>query len=258
MSDGWARSAALSTESLEALLDNRIAAIAIPGFATRDECQAFAVALSDVPLQYYKVGRPAGYVGMTFIQYMRKGKEEYFENVASAAENVRRVTSRSFDPVERFIRRLGEGTNFSVSVAHEPGYGQYFAGIIRILSGGNDIHIDFAPQFAKDHVVGRIAAQLTWNVYVDDAASGGETTIWNRPWMPTGDPEQDSRYPHFTREELAGAEAFAFKARAGDVMIFNSRNPHQVEVTGRSETLNRIGLGSFMGRAGARELILWS
>jgi len=258
MSDAWARIAELSTANLEALVDNRLAAISIPNFATKEECQTFSSALKDVPLQYYKVGRPAGYVGTTFIQYMNREKKAYFESVSSAASDVQAVTSRSFDPVDRFIHKIKEKTDFSASIAREPDFGQYFVGIIRILSGGNDIHIDFAPQFAKDHVVGKIAAQLTWNVYIDEASSGGETTIWNQPWTPTGDSEQDAKYPHFTKQALENVESLTFKTRAGEVMIFNSRNPHQVEVTGASESLNRIGLGSFMGQSSERDLILWS
>lgn len=106
-----------------------------------------------------------------------------------------------------FIRRVVDAIDRSVAVAQELGFGECLAGVIRILSGGNDVQLDVAPQFAKDHVVGRIAAQLTWHVYIDEADSGGEATIRKRRWSPTGGPKQDSRYPHVIREEFAGTES---------------------------------------------------
>lgn len=258
MSNDWARQVELTTENLTDLIENRVAAIRLPGFATMEECRAFSAAVGRTSLQYYKVGRPAGYVGTTFIHYMNRPKRDYFDEAASARSAVRTVTDQSFDHLARFIDTVQQKTDYSIAVADEPDYGSYFAGIIRILCGGNNVHIDFAPQFAKDHVVGEVTAQLTWNVYVDEPRSGGETIIWNKPWIPTGNPEEDSKYPHFTREELQDVDSFVFKAQAGDVMIFNSRNPHQVEITTDVQKLNRIGAGSFIGRAGARDLVLWS
>lgn len=258
MNGNWARVGELNTENLGDLVENRIAALLIPDFATAEECNEFSAALDNAPLQYYTVGRPAGYVGMTFIQYMNNPKQDYFDNVAAASADVRSVTSRSFDPVSRFVELIEQKTDYRMSVAEEPGYGSYFAGIIRILSGGNNIHIDFAPQFAHDHVVGQVTAQLAWNVYIDQPPVGGKTTIWNRPWRRTGNAEEDAKYPEFTEEELESAEALVFEARAGSVMIFNARNPHQVATTPESKRLNRIGAGSFIGQAADRELILWS
>lgn len=258
MATNWARIAELSTESLTDLVENRIAAVTIPDFSTLEECKEFAAVLDEVPLQYYRVGRPAGYVGTTFIQYMNNPKQDYFDNVADAFSAVQSVTSHSFDPLSRFIDLINRETDYSMAVAQEPGCGSYFAGIVRILSGGNDIHIDFAPQFANDHCVGNVTSQLTWNVYIDEPESGGKTTIWNKPWMRTGNAEEDAKYPQFTREGLKDAESFVFEARAGSVMIFNARNPHQVETTPSSEKLNRIGVGSFIGQANKDQLILWS
>lgn len=259
MSNAWAQALSLSTESLAALIENRIAAIVIPDFATIEECSRFSKALSNTSLQYYKVGRPAGYVGTTFVHYMKRPKGDYFDDVEAAFSAVRKITDQAFDPLSRIQELIHQKTDYTIGLARESGYGPYFAGIIRDLSGGNDIHIDFAPQFAKDNAVGHVRAQLTWNVYIEQAASGGETTIWNKPWDWTGDPLVDSKYPHFTREELADAEDYVFKAKPGSVVIFNSRNPHQVvEVAEGIPPLSRVGMGSFIGNDQGQNLVMWS
>lgn len=255
----WARETSLSTESLTDLIENRVAAIRIPDFATAEECRGFADALADADLRYYQVGRPAGYVGTTFVHYMKRPKGDYFGDVETAFAGVHAVTDRAFDPLTRFQEVIRQRTGYTIGVAQEPGYGRYFAGIIRILSGGNDIHIDFAPQFATDNIVGRVGTQLTWNVYIDEDYSGGETTIWNKPWDWTGDPVEDAKYPHFTREQLRDEEQYVFRGKAGSVVIFNSRNPHQVVEIGEGHAaLTRIGMGSFIGNIGDRDLIMWS
>jgi hypothetical protein len=259
MSRHWATETSLNTESLTDLIENRVAAIRIPDFATAEECRGFAEALADANLKYYQVGRPAGYVGTTFVHYMKRPKSDYFGDVEAAFSDVRAVTDRAFDPLTRFQELIRQKTDYAIDVAREPGYGRYFAGIIRVLSGGNDIHIDFAPQFAKDNIVGRVGTQLTWNVYIDENYSGGETTIWNKPWDWTGDPVEDAKYPQFTREELRDEDRYVFKGKAGSVVIFNSRNPHQVvEIDEDDGALTRIGMGSFIGNIGEKALIMWS
>ncbi|MBA2673895.1 2OG-Fe(II) oxygenase [Ramlibacter sp.] len=259
MTSTWARAAALSAESLDDLAENRVAAICIPDFATAQECRGFAQALSQTPLRYYEVGRPAGYVGTTFVHYMKRPKRDYFDDVQAAFAAVHVVSGRAFDPLARFQDLIRQRTGYAIGVAQEPGYGSYFAGIVRILSGGNDIHIDFAPQFAKNNLVGQVGCQLTWNAYMDDTSSGGETTIWNKLWDWTGDPAEDAKYPQFTRDQLAGQESYVFKPKMGSVVIFNSRNPHQVvEVAQGGDALHRIGMGSFMGKLGGRNLVMWS
>jgi hypothetical protein len=258
MSD-WAKMVPLSTQGLDDLINNRVAAIVIPDFATQEECQQFAKVISQTALEYYKVGRPAGYVGTTFVHYMKRPKGDYFNDVAAASSAVKAVTDQAFDPLERFKNTIRKHTDYAIGLAEEPGYGSYFAGIIRNLSGGANIHIDFAPQFAKGkNVVGEVETQMAWNVYIDQPYVGGETTVWNKQWNWTGDPVEDSKYPEFTREGLSGVESLTFKGKPGSVVIFNSRNPHHVHEVPQGVANNRIGMGSFMGPVGSRNLIMWS
>lgn len=256
----WARMAPLSTRSLDDLIANRVAAVEIKDFATPEECRQFAEVMSKTVLEYYKVGRPAGYVGTTFVHYMKRPKQDYFDDVDAAYAAVKAVTDQAFDPLERFKAIVREKTEYSAEVAFEPEHGSYFAGIIRNLSGGANIHIDFAPQFARGkNIVGDVSTQLAWNIYIDQPLVGGETSIWNKQWDWTGDPVEDAKYPEFTREGLEGVERLTFKGTPGSVVIFNSRNPHQVhEIPEGDDSNNRIGMGSFMGPLGERNLVMWS
>ena len=59
----------LTTENLARLLDNRIAAIRVPGFATPQECVAFAAAAKQGRMQYNNVADRIGYIGLAQYQY---------------------------------------------------------------------------------------------------------------------------------------------------------------------------------------------
>ena len=51
----------LTTENLALLLDNKIPAIRVPGFARQAECTAFASAAKAGRMQYYNVADRIGY-----------------------------------------------------------------------------------------------------------------------------------------------------------------------------------------------------
>ena len=46
--------------------------------------------------------------------------------------------------------------------------------------------------------------------------------------------------------------------RVGDVVIFNSRNPHEVSPGGAAETQGRLQIGSFVGRRRDDALVLFA
>ena len=60
------------------------------------------------------------------------------------------------------------------------------------------------------------------------------------------------------REVVAGAPTFTYAPTAGDVVLFNSRNPHEVAGGPLAQGRDRIGIGSFLGRMPDRSLAMWS
>ena len=250
----------LTRESLEALLDNRIPAIRIRAFATPAECAAFAGAVRAGNLRFYSVTRRIGYIGVAQYEY-RWGRPlaDYFGAVAAAdADLAAVVAAAGFDPVRRLIDRLAAVHDAPVGVGQEPGHGPFFAGIVRMASEGVDLHVDYAPFNSPAYSIGRIDAQLGWNFFAEELPGGGITTVHNAPWSPpirAGEIPQSYNLP---RDIIAGAPAFDYAPTMGDVVLFNTRNPHEIAGGGSVDGRERISIGSFVGRMPDRSLALWS
>ena len=87
---------------------------------------------------------------------------------------------------------------------------------------------------------------------------GGYTTVHNRPWNPEVVGGEIPRSYGFGREVVAGAVPFRYEATAGDVVLFNTRNPHEVAGGQVAPGGSRVSIGSFIGRMPDRRLVLWS
>lgn len=246
----------LSTENLQALILNEIPAISIADFATCAESENFTHAVLNMEAKDYEFGRPGKYIGNPLTHYRNKPKREYFQQVRIAEQERRNVTNKSFDPLARFIQLINKHTDFSIAIAEEPEYGPFFAGIIRIISGGSDLHVDYAPTFAKGTLsIGEVRTQLAWNYYASSPSKGGETTIYNRLYKFTG---LDRVYRPYDGELLEGCEFITFKPIIGSVVIFNTANPHLVLPSAEGEQDQRIATGSFIGLMERRNLVVWS
>lgn len=249
----------LTQENLRLLLDNRIATIRIPGFASPEECESFTAAARAGNIQYYSVAKRIGYIGLAQYEYRwGRPKEEFFAAVPQAQSDLQDVLSRSaFDPLQRLIDRLQAVWPHPVQLAREQ-LGAYYAGIIRFAGEGVDLHVDWAPVNAPHYAIGRIDGQLGWNFFAEELATGGETTIHNAPWDP---PLQDGEIPKsygLDRALVEGAPQARYRATAGDVVIFNTRNPHEIAGGMPKPGGSRISIGSFVGRMPDGALVLWS
>ncbi len=249
----------LTRENLVALLDNRIPAIRIPGFARAEECAAFRKAMETANVKHYHIANPVQYIGMAQVEYRWGGsKEEYFRDVRQAYEDQAYVFRNSFDPVRRLIDLLGELWPHPVEIASEPGYGEYFAGIIRIASKGIDLHADYAPFNTPGYTIEHVNAQLGWNLFVEAPGAGGITSVHNAPWSPVMDGDKPPQSYGLARGIVAGAQVFRYAPAQGEVVLFNSRNPHEVSAGEGEEAGGRLQVGSFIGRMPDERLVLWA
>ncbi|HLV77755.1 MAG TPA: hypothetical protein VKY53_07540 [Marinobacter sp.] len=249
----------LTKENLARLLNNEIPAIRIRGFATDDECAAFARAMQKANIKTY--GKVAvGYIGMAQVEYRwDKSKQDYFADVKSAYNDQQYVFDNSFNPMERLIERLSECWDGAVGIANEPDFGDYFAGIIRFASKGIALHADYAPFNSPGYAIEKVDSQLGWNLFVEVPSGGGVTTVHNAPWTPemTGGTPPPSY--GLDRSVVEGAETFDYAPGKGDVVIFNSRNPHEISPGEVGSDQERLQIGSFIGRLPAtNELVLWA
>lgn len=257
----------LSAQSLDALFENRIPALRMRAFATPDECHSFVAAIDEVGMQHvYNFANAdneklsdyqTGYIGLTHYNFRHQPRQAYFDQVPLAYEFRNKVIERSFDPVQRIVDSLHKASGKDVSIATEADGQSLYAGIIRNAGGGGALHADFAPFTAPGLVIGQINAQISWNLWVEHPDRGGETTVHHRPWTPDaneiGIPEQ---YP-LDAALVAGAETHVYRPEVGDVIFFNTRNPHEIS-PGASGDKPRLQIGSFVGRLAQGNMILWS
>jgi hypothetical protein len=249
----------LTPENLVALLNNEISAIRIKGFATPEECAAFAAAAKRGNVKYYSVARKIGYIGQAQYEYRwNPDKSLYFNAVVQANADLKAVTDQTFDPVARLIRHLAAVHPGPVDYAEEPDLGRYFAGIIRLASQGVDLHVDYAPFNTLDYAIRLIDAQLGWNFFAEDPGEGGLTTIYNNPWNPERKPGEIPQSYGLDAALTEGVPSLTYAPTAGDVVIFNTRNPHEISPGADGAVRDRVSIGSFVGRMPDRSLVLWA
>ena len=249
----------LSTENLRLLLDNRIAVIRIPGFATPAECESFVAAARSGPIKYYSVATRIGYIGLAQYEYRwGRPKEDFFAAVPQARRELDEVISRcSFNPMARLIARLQAVWPRPVGVAEEA-MGQYHAGIIRFAGEGVALHCDWAPLNSPHYAIGQVDGQLGWNFFAEELLTGGQTTVHNAPWSPEVKPGDIPKSYGLDADLVAGSPKAVYQATAGDVVIFNTRNPHEIAGGVAKPGGSRISIGSFLGRMPDEQLMLWS
>lgn len=250
---------ALTRENLQLLLDNRIPVIRIPGFASPQECVSFTEAARSGNIKYYSVAKRIGYIGMAQYEYRwDRPKEDFFAAVPGANRDLNQVLARSsFDPLQRLIDSLQAVWPHPVKVAREE-LGPYYAGIVRFAGEGVDLHVDWAPVNSPLYDIGHIDGQLGWNFFAEELAEGGDTTVHNAPWDPDVSSGEIPKSYGLDSALVEGAPRAVYKATAGDVVLFNTRNPHEISGGTPKPGGSRISIGSFVGRMPEGELVLWS
>lgn len=251
--------APLTRDSLRAVLNNEIPAIRIPDFASISECDAFSAAVENVGYKFYSVARKIGYIGLAQYEYRwDRPKTDYFRDAELAYEQQNALIRQSFDAVQRLIDVLVPHAEANVKIANETGLGRYYAGIARVAGEGVDLHVDWAPLNSPAYDISRIDAQLGWNFYAQELVSGGETIVYNAPWNPDCAPGEIPKSYGLDYAIVEGAPRFTFTPNKGDVVIFNTRNPHEIAGGVGGPGRNRISIGSFIGRMPNDDLVLWS
>ena len=246
----------LSSEALDKLCSNRIPAIRISQFATEAECHQLVTQAEQLGFGAYQDVTPAiERIGITVFEHDKGDKADYFRAVERANTLQQGLLSASFNPLERLMQQLHACTGRTVRIASEVPYGAYYAGLIRKIEHGTLYHIDYAPSEHPRWEVGTVTAQLVWNLYLRNSASDqGMTHIYNRQWEPADEQYKIEDSYGYDKEVVADAEHIIFQPRAGDVVLFNTRNFHIVDATDGQ----RVTFTSAIGLLPSGEIILWS
>lgn len=250
-------------ENFELLCRNRLPCLRITGFASDAECDALVAAMDAVGLHRTynvpKLKQPPRYVGIAQFEYRKRTKDDYFAEVDVAWREHDQVISRAgWNPVARMVERLrGLYLERAVALASEPDYGRYYAGIIRDTSGGGTLHADVTKYSASEYAIGKVVDQLSWNLFATATdGKGGLTTVHNRPYRVVRRDGRRIEIEGFDRAYVAGAETHVYSPAKGDVVVFNSHNPHEWTAVTPGE--RRMGVGSYLGRTPDGNFVYWS
>ncbi|MGV0104588.1 2OG-Fe(II)-dependent halogenase WelO5 family protein [Nostoc sp. DSM 114167] len=244
----------LTTETLKMLLEHRIPLIRLKEFATPEECEMLYAQSQSLSFNAYQDVTPKiEKVGITVFEYNSISKGNYFKEVERATKLRDSIFAASFNPLERIIEKFREcGVN--ARIASEPDYGSYYAGLIRKIEHGTQIHIDFAPIEQSEWEVCTITAQLSWTLYLKLSDNNqGKTCIYDRRWQPSDEQYKLDSYGYSDRV-IADADAIAFQPYVGDVLLFNTTNFHYVEPMHGQ----RVAFTSMIGLLPNGEIIFWS
>lgn len=248
----------LTFELIDDLFSNKYAALRIKNFLTERECQDLAEAALNFGFDNYEdVYPPIGRIGITQFEAYQKPKDYYFDKVGEAFSKTDSIYAyASINVIDRLITLLQTHSPLEVKIPEESTGEKYFCGLFRYIQKAF-LHFDFAGYDAKDWDISNIRSQIAWNTYIKVPERGGDNIVYERTW----DESLGSQYYlpgcsgsyGFKHDIIEEKRFHKIKPILGDLLLFNSRNFHEVE----ESSGERLSISSFMGRR-AEEIILWS
>jgi hypothetical protein len=249
---------------LKALRNGSAPCVIIDDFCPEDVCSAIRenIERHGRARTYTGSNLDVGYWGVPAMEYVGR-KDEYFTAVAGANEERQRLIGGQPDPLDSVLRMLWRAWPAGAEVATE-GDRPYFAGIVRNIRKVPP-HMDSAARDLPGWAVSRIAAQLSWNLYLSVPEVGGEFAIWPRYWRaedeqvyryaPAGQfgPDGKKGYRH---DVVDGLQPVVVPPSVGRVIMLNTLYYHMVlDVEHQG---SRYAMSSFIGIVDEESpLVLW-
>lgn len=261
MSLKWkAPTAKFSQDALQDLFANRIGSIVCSGFLNEQENAELWSRLDREGFGQYEYGYDeadvpqATHIFDTHYLFESKSIDDYRQSCQRSTEVYRRVCQdMAFDPVDRLLRLVQSHNADAVTIAREQDFA-YFPCIARELNDSVLLHADFAPYTAGTWSIQDVVAELAWNIYLSKPKSGGECEVFNRPWILRDNAHIVAQTYGYDGSVVAGAESLKIAPKAGELVLFNSRNFHQVlKAEGR-----RVALGGHLGLLPDGRILAWS
>ncbi|GAD98458.1 hypothetical protein SNOG_14103 [Paecilomyces variotii No. 5] len=279
----------ISRQNFQDLLQNRIPDVRVRRFLSADECQSLVKIIKTHEIVSFPsahrnnklirqqdkftsyqgsynedVYPPIGSVGITQFDHAND-KEGYFSKVKEARLLQERFRKEAnIDVLSRVKDVLQRATGLPVRIAREDDR-EYFAGLIRLINKSALLHADYGPYDGPQWEIGRIAAQVTWNILLKQV-DGGESVVYDRPWEGPSDNAQFKDPPPgygYSHSAVEGRASKTMKYDEGDLHFFNSRNFHEVKALPSTAAESRYTMSSFVGLLpnfwpSQPGLILWS
>ncbi len=253
----WERAIAheLNPQTLKMLFFNKIGVVLIPGFMSSQVCEGISTELTKCQIGDYEgVSPPIGRLGITQFEAVHRDKNWYFSQVQQHQSKLQDICKENVNPLDAVMHVVRSVSGSKVERAHEDKHGKYFAGLVRAINDTALIHADYAPFQAQGWSIQRARYQLAWNVYLTEF-EGGTCRVYEHPWDENRD--EFFRRPGsygYRREMVLGDSFVEVKPQKGDLVLFNSRNFHEVDRVTQGQ---RLSAGSFIGKIG-NDIAFWS
>ncbi|MFD5186163.1 2OG-Fe(II) oxygenase [Streptomyces sp. NPDC058372] len=254
-------SSELTTESLLALSERRIAAIHIKGFHDRDAADAVAErALTHEALGSYhkELASSVSRVHMPHVDTAHDPEliDAYHRQALGAIDDVRSMFAPHASPVDRLRLLLQEMWPAGANLLRLGGR-TCFIGALRVFRPGVSQllpHNDRLRQETDAPEARNLTEQLTANVYLRVPETGGELHLWLR------EPDEAETERILAVEGLdpstIESPTLTIHPDAGDLIVFSSAMLHAVSP---SSVGPRVGMAMFIGCANAKyPLVYWS
>jgi hypothetical protein len=247
----------LSRGSLEALCRAEIPAIRVDTLLDGAECDAVMRALPGGGFERYarhRAFRRFERIGIAQGGYGASQRDAYLEAAVRArAERDELVRASGIDPLARAMERLRIDGGADVSVAREADGREYFAGIVRRINEGVELHADSCRRTDPRWQIHASVAQLSLNIYLT-AFDGGACIVHERLREEADDATVPRGSYVYARALVAGARAARLQPHRGELLLFNSRCFHEVEPA----TSDRVTLAAFVGQLRDGRFIVWA
>jgi hypothetical protein len=256
----WESADELNPNNFQALLDNKIAGIKVDNLLSAEECFRLIPVLRDFGLRLYEYEfeaeglPPAAHLFEPHYLYELKSPEEYWPHaLQSYALYDQLVQCAEVDPVRRLMEILRRAASRTVEIAQQDGH-KYFFTIVRELNHSVLLHTDYAPAIPPYWSISQITSELAWNIYLTDPGEGGECRVYNCPWMPEHDRFLVGDSYAYDPVVVKDSSLMTFKPAVGQLVIFNSRNLHEVAAASQS----RLSIGGHFGACLDGSVICWA
>lgn len=231
---------AITADEIEALMDRRVAYVHVPHFLAEDWCdeivRRFHRAIDESPAhQSLRMG-PALFDTLAKPVEMfvdSSDPAEYFNYVAEDAARIRRLYDGGEDPLDK-MRHIWRDAGWREVAASEGANRPYHPDAIwGLRQAAAPPHVD-AYEHDRQIALSRYSRRLNYNVYIQNAASGGHFIIYN---AIGGDDKpralQDAQAAAILRET---SEQIVHRPSPGDLVIFDAMYYHEVTQVAGADT----------------------
>ena len=194
-------------------------------------------------------------LGRTLYEYSARGKpEEYFKRVTEFESERRSVFVGQDDIIDDLLELVRRVSGGPASMAEEPEYGPYYAGVIREVYGRSRLHTDDAREETPQFSVAALPFQVGFYIIFEIKTGGGALTVYEREHRESDKP---FRQGYGTDPRAVACDSFVgITPQAGDLILFPDRHIHWVDAA--SGDGRRIMMQAHLGVDDTGAVVCWS